>query len=145
MKAAVIAALRFWASIAGLPPEVVASIFALGMVLGVFPVYGLPTLFCAPAALVFRLNLPAIQVVNQLCSPLQLLLLVPLGRAGARVPFLCAGGLGGSTHWNLPDAARNAITGWFCFCVPAGLALYAILAVGLRHRHRRLNLLESPV
>lgn len=124
-------------------PKTVALVLTLGLVLGVFPVCGLPTLFCAAAALAFRLNLPAIQLVNQLCWPLQLALLVPLGRAGARIPVL--GIAVTSTHWNLAGAARNAVAGWFCFCVPLGLALYAILAFGLCRRQRRLSLLENPV
>lgn len=134
---------KFRESISGLSPETVALIFALGIVLGVFPVYGLPTLFCAIAAVAFRLNLPAIQLVNQICSPLQLALLIPLGRAGARI--LGLSGPGSATHWNLAGAARNAVVGWFCFCVPLGLALYAILALGLRCRQRRVSLLENPV
>ncbi len=129
---------RFRASVAGLSPETIALIVAAGLVLGVFPVYGLPTLLCAAAAFVFRLNLPAIQVVNQLSSPLQFALWLPLGRIGARI-------VGGQAAWSLIGASRDAIVGWFCFCVPLGFVLYLLLLIGLRQcRKEWFNGLKSP-
>src|ERR1700674_5443840 len=53
---------------------------AVGLVLGTFPVYGCPTLLCVLASLVLRVNLPALQVVNQLTLPLQIAMLMPLAR-----------------------------------------------------------------
>ncbi len=123
---------RFRRSITGLSPETVALIFVLGLVLGVFPVYGAPTVLCAVVAVALRLNVAAVQIINQLCSPLQIALLVPLGRAGERIP-----GLGQHPAvWNLADAARNAVVGWCCFCVPAGIVAYVILAAVLHCRRR---------
>lgn len=66
----------------GVTPEKIALSLAMGIVLGVFPVLGATTLLCAAAALVFRLNLPAIQLVNYIVYPLQLALFVPFIRAG---------------------------------------------------------------
>jgi len=43
---------------------------------------GTTTLLCGAAALLFRLNLPAVQLVNYFLYPLQLLLIVPFVRAG---------------------------------------------------------------
>lgn len=135
MKAA---AARFWSSAAGMPPGTVALVLALGLVLGVFPIMGCPTLLCAAAALALRLNLPAMQLVNQLSSPLQWALLIPLGRAGARI-------LGGAAAWSLAGAARDAIVGWFCVCVPLGLVFYVVMLVTLRRcRGGWFNGLESP-
>ena len=135
MKAA---AYRFWASVAGLSPEAISLIIALGLVLGVFPVFGCPTVLCVLAAVTLRLNLPAIQLVNQLSSPLQLALLIPLSRIGARIS-------GGPAAWSLAGATRDAIAGWFCLCVPLGLALYFILVFTLnRRRQEWFNGLESP-
>lgn len=136
------------ASISSLSPETIAMIFALGLVLGVFPVFGLPTLLCWAAAIVFRLNLPAIQLVNQICSPLQYALLIPLARAGAKIISLGGGGpritVNSAFFWNLAAAARNAIVGWCCFCVPAGLLLYVVIAFALRRRKQTcFNELES--
>ena len=122
MKAA---ASRFWALVAGRSPETIALIFALGLVLGVFPVFACPTLLCVLAAVVLRLNLPALQLLNQVSSPLQLALWIPLGRIGARIR-------GEPAAWSFGGATRNAIVGWFCLCVPLGLALYLVLVFTLR-------------
>lgn len=67
----------------GLTPEKIAFTIALGITLGVTPVLGSTALLCTLAAVLFRLNLPAIQLVNWLVYPLQLALLVPLLRTGA--------------------------------------------------------------
>lgn len=56
---------------------------ALGITLGIFPVLGMTTLLCTLAAVAFRLNLPAIQVVNYMVYPLQLALLAPFYSAGS--------------------------------------------------------------
>src|SRR5215813_8399011 len=72
----------------GITPEKIAQSLAFGIVLGVFPVLGLvpvlgsTTILCAMAAIVFRLNLPAIQLVNSFVYPLQLALLIPFIRFG---------------------------------------------------------------
>ena len=62
-----------------------ALLVAVGLVLGTFPVYGLPTLLCAAAAVLLRLNAAGLQLVNQLSTPLQLALLLPLARIGWRI------------------------------------------------------------
>jgi uncharacterized protein (DUF2062 family) len=69
----------------GITPEKLALSIAFGFVLGVFPALGTTTLLCTGAALLLRLNLPAIQLVNYLVYPLQLALLVPFLQAGSRV------------------------------------------------------------
>jgi len=66
----------------GLSPEKLALCVALGLLLGTFPVLGSTTLLCTVAAIAFRLNMPAIQLVNYFTYPLQLLLFVPFIRAG---------------------------------------------------------------
>jgi len=66
----------------GVSPEKISLGMAWGIVLGIFPVLGLTTILCGLAALVFRLNLPAIQLVNFLVYPLQLVLLIPFFHLG---------------------------------------------------------------
>jgi uncharacterized protein (DUF2062 family) len=66
----------------GVTPEKIALSLALGMVLGIFPVLGSTTLLCSLAALLFKLNIPAIQMVNFVVYPLQLVFLLPFYRAG---------------------------------------------------------------
>jgi uncharacterized protein (DUF2062 family) len=67
----------------GITPEKVALTIALGLALGVTPVIGSTTLLCTLAAIVLKLNLPAIQLVNGVVYPLQLALIIPFLRAGA--------------------------------------------------------------
>ena len=66
----------------GLSPEKLALCVALGLLLGTFPVLGSTTLLCTAAAIIFRMNRPAIQLINYFTYPLQLLLFVPFIRAG---------------------------------------------------------------
>jgi len=69
----------------GITPEKIALSLAFGIGLGVFPVLGSTTMLCALAAILFRLNLPAIQLVNYCVYPLQLALLIPFMRFGERL------------------------------------------------------------
>ena len=69
----------------GSTPERLALSIALGIALGLVPALGIPTLLCTLAAFLFRLNLPAIQLVNYFVYPLQLVLLIPFIRAGERL------------------------------------------------------------
>ncbi len=55
---------------------------ALGVALGIFPVLGTTTVLCTIAAFSLRLNIAAIQVVNYVVYPLQIILLAPFYSAG---------------------------------------------------------------
>ena len=122
----------------GMSAEAIALCVVLGIVLGVFPVFGGPTILCALAALCLRLNFPAIQCVNYLAYPLQIALILPFIRLGRwlfrsepRSPIL--------THaytwhaaYSLAKTGAHTIVAWFCVCAPAGLLLYMLLAYLLR-------------
>lgn len=69
----------------GMTPQKLALCMMLGIFLGVFPLIGTTTLLCAFAALVLRLNLPAIQAVNYAVYPLQILLIFPYMLAGSKL------------------------------------------------------------
>ena len=73
----------------GISPDRLALCVAIGVVVGNIPILGISTILCAVIALVFRLNLPAIQIVQALMVPTQLLLIIPFVRLGEwilRVP-----------------------------------------------------------
>jgi uncharacterized protein (DUF2062 family) len=109
----------------GMSPDTLALCVAVGLVLGTFPVFWVPTLLCLGAAILLRLNVPALQIVNTLTSPLQLALLIPFHHLGARLlPVLHLGGV-----W---DPVVRAIAGWLCAGVPLGLLLYLALLGILR-------------
>jgi apolipoprotein N-acyltransferase len=114
---------RLAAATQGLSADKIALIVALGLVLGAFPVYGCPTILCGLAAIVLRLNLPALLLVNQMATPVQIALLVPLARTGSWI-FGSRAGFGG--------AIRNAMAGWVCVCIPMGVLLYFTLGYVLR-------------
>ena len=69
----------------GVTPERLALSLVLGVALGLFPVLGTTTALCALAALILRLNLPAIQIVNWFVYPVQFALLIPFFRLGEKL------------------------------------------------------------
>lgn len=66
----------------GLSPQKLAMSVALGLALGTFPMLGATTLLCTAAAILFRLNMPSIQLINYFTYPLQLALFIPFIRIG---------------------------------------------------------------
>jgi uncharacterized protein (DUF2062 family) len=130
---------RFWPQITAWlrdesSTEKLALSLALGLVLGVFPFLGVPTILCGIAAAVWRLNFPALQLVNYLAYPLQLALLWPFARFG--------GALFGVQHLRgvagFSLLALRATAAWFCFAVPACLILYWALRRLLRWQRAHL-------
>jgi len=73
----------------GIAPPRLALCVAIGIVIGNIPILGVSTIFCTAIALLFRLNLPAIQAAQWAMAPTQLLLIIPFVRLGEwllRVP-----------------------------------------------------------
>lgn len=120
---------RLNASLEDLPPERVALVVTIGLALGVFPIWGLPTVFCLLAAALLRGSVAPLQILNNLSSPLQLALLVPLERAGARL-FGTPAGLPAAGRIGM--AARHAVAGWACICVPGAVLFYFALLFAIR-------------
>ena len=67
---------------AGLAPRQLALCIATAIVVGNIPILGVSTILCAVIALIFRLNMPAIQLVQAAMAPTQLLLIIPFVRLG---------------------------------------------------------------
>jgi uncharacterized protein (DUF2062 family) len=67
----------------GITPEKLALSVGLGVSLGIFPMIGSTTVLCTVFGLVFRVNQPAIQLVNYFTYPLQLVLFIPFFQLGA--------------------------------------------------------------
>jgi uncharacterized protein (DUF2062 family) len=139
----------------GVTPEKLALSLALGMVFGVFPALGWTTTLCAILAIVLRLNLPAIQIVNYFMYPLQIALLVPFFRLGEklfRAPHLplSVPQIYGMIHTSLWTAIKllwtttwHAIVAW-AFLAPIFVTLaYAILTPLLRRVLHRQTALHS--
>ena len=115
-------------SLAGTPPETIALSVILGLTFGVFPMYGVPTLLCLAAALLWRPHIPLLQAINAATTPLQFALALPFHRLGYHlVPD--APGVAGFT--------MRMVAGWFLACVPIGLCSYLVLRQYLRRRQLR--------
>ncbi len=128
----------------GITPEKIALSLAFGIVLGIFPVLGSTTVLCAVAALIFQLNLPAIQLLNYLIYPLQLFLLVPFIRMGEKLfrasPLqLSLTQILTMVRADLPHAIStlwraevHAVSAWLVIGLPAMLLIYFLLSRALR-------------
>ena len=106
----------------GISHEKIALSIAVGTAIGIFPILGATTVLCTLAALLLRLNLPAIQLVNFVVYPLQLFLLLPFLRFG--------GWLFGDQRFSqigkeIIDLIRNDL--WGSFGVLWDLTLYAVV------------------
>jgi uncharacterized protein (DUF2062 family) len=129
----------------GVTPEKLALSVALGAVVAVIPVLGVSTVACAALAVWLRLNMPAIQVVNYLMTPVQLLLIIPFLRFGERLtgaprhPVTLESGLTLLSHgiWNavriLWDSIVHATFGWLVVAPLAMTALYVVFRQVFRH------------
>jgi uncharacterized protein (DUF2062 family) len=133
----------------GVTPEKMALSLALGVAIGVFPALGTTTALCALVAFIWRLNLPAIQIVNYFVYPVQLALLIPFFRAGEILfgaPHLPLSGsqIVGMVRASFWGAIRflwtttwHAMIAW-CLIAPVFVGLvYVILAPLLRRALRR--------
>ena len=128
----------------GLSPEKISMGMACGIVLGIFPVLGSTTILCAIAAVIFRLNLPAVQLVNYLVYPLQLVLLIPFFHLGSllfqvdplplsvqKVIAMLQSDLWGTILF-LWDTTLHAIAVWLLVSPPILLTLHFIFTRLLR-------------
>ncbi len=66
----------------GLTPHKLSMTCAMGVVIGIFPIFGTTTILCFGIAIAFRLNIPLIQLVNYLVAPLQLIFIIPFIKIG---------------------------------------------------------------
>ena len=69
----------------GISPEMLALSIALGFIIGIIPMIGVSTAICAILALRFGLNIVAIQLVNYIAYPLQLIFYIPFIKAGEKM------------------------------------------------------------
>ena len=140
----------------GITPEKIAMSVVFGAALGIFPVLGSTTVLCALAAVIFRLNLPAIQIVNYFVYPLQLALVIPFMKMGARVFRGAAVGLSLTQMLEMFRADRlhalkvlwvvavQAVGAWSLVAPPLGVVAYLILVWALRRAAARRSVLEVP-
>jgi uncharacterized protein (DUF2062 family) len=123
----------------GVSPRRLALCVAIGVVVGNIPILGISTILCAAIALAFRLNLPAMQMVQAAMAPTQILLIIPFVRFGEwllRLPpqpvsikeglALLAQGAGHAIVV-LRDAILHAGLAWMLVAPIAVLLIYTLL------------------
>jgi uncharacterized protein (DUF2062 family) len=129
----------------GVSPRKLALSLALGGTIGLIPVLGVSTALCALAALTLKLNMPAIQLVNYLLTPLQLLLIIPLLRFGELLanappfPVTLESGLALLSHGAINAiqvlglAIVHATLGWILLAPLCAWLLYRALEPAFHH------------
>lgn len=125
----------------GLTPEKLARTFCLGGAIGVMPLLWGTSLLCMALAHVLRINQVALQTVNYLLYPLQLVLLVPFFKLGMRLfpwgppvpPHLLDTVLQSpGRSWPLLGwLTVKSLAAWLVTAVPAALLIYGALRVTL--------------
>ena len=121
----------------GVTSEKLALSLSLGTAIGLIPIVGVSTALCAMMAVFLKLNMPAIQLVNYLLTPLQLILIIPLLRLGEllvnapRFPVTLESALALLSHGAI-NAVQVLATAIVLAPVVA-LVLYHILEPTLRH------------
>lgn len=129
----------------GVTPAKLALSISLGTAIALVPVLGVSTALCALAALALKLNMPAIQLVNYLLTPLQLILIIPQLRFGEllvnapRFPITLEAGLALLSHGAinaiqvLSVAIFHATLGWIVLAPVLAFVLYRVLEPVFRH------------
>ncbi|KAJ3222535.1 hypothetical protein HK099_002208 [Clydaea vesicula] len=98
----------------------------LGIVLGLFPILGLSSVICLVLALVFKLNLPLIQVVNFSLTPFAFALCVPFFKFGTFLLRFDVDSFLPNSLWNKVYSEPilglkiiiSGIFGWLIICLP---------------------------
>lgn len=72
----------------GMTPHKLALSLSLGVCLGLFPVIGVTTILCLAVAFIMRLNMAAIQLVNYVVYPIQILCIIPLMKLGSMITHI---------------------------------------------------------
>lgn len=122
----------------GITPKKLALCIALGAVLGLFPVIGSTTFLCFVAAFALRLNVAAMQLVNYLIYPLQLILIIPFINAGSwimgvnPIPYTVEEMITIVTEdivkafWMFGYAQLLGVLAWVIIAIPVALLLFLI-------------------
>lgn len=121
----------------GLSPDKLAQSFSFGVILGLMPLPG-SSLTCTLASILFRLNFGAIQLINYMVAPVQLVLLIPFYKAGAAITGsdVMKGSFDDIANrfktdlwamlYELGSTAVAAVAIWAVISVPLGIVLYRV-------------------
>ncbi len=123
----------------GTSPEKISQCFAFGILFSVLPFPGFSSILCALFAVWMKLNMAAIQAINWLCLGLQIALVVPFIRIGARIWHAPPPQLSGTEIIALlrasplafarmfGDYVIHALTAWIIIGPVVALATYGVV------------------
>ena len=136
----------------GVTPTKLSIALSLGFLIGVLPLPGMTTIICSIIALIFRLNMPAMQLVNQVLYPAQLILLLPFIRGGEYLLDSTPLKLNAEEIFELfkadflkgietvGSALGAGVVSWTVFSIPAYFLLYYVTYYFLnRYAQRKLR------
>ena len=139
----------------GLTPHKLAMAFAWGTIFGLFPVIGTTTALCAIAAVIFRLNMGAIQIANYMVYPLQIILIIPYIRLGEYIFNIPQFPLSisklkimfGESVWEslgiLGNSILSGMFAWLLTAIPLFVILYFVSRGAFRRIIRRRNIRQG--
>lgn len=139
----------------GISIERLSVSLALGITVGLIPLYGLTTLLIGAVALSLRLNFIAMQIAHYIVHPVQIALLIPFLKVGdsmvkgTEVSFSVQQyfHLFKTDFWGaLKDLwliNLSAIGVWLVISIPLFLGLYYLLMKLIRHYLPRLGYLRA--
>jgi uncharacterized protein (DUF2062 family) len=130
----------------GATPRSLAWSIAAGLLIGINPVIGSTTVLCLAAAFSLRLNVVASQIANHAMFPVELALVIPFIRLGARVFHTAVMPLSPRLFFVAVGSAPLALTRqiwlweWHAFVLWAGVSMIAapVIALGLTPVLRRV-------
>jgi len=133
----------------GLSPTKLAQSFSIGICFGIMPLPG-STLTCTIAAVALKLNFGAIQLINYMVAPLQIILIYPFLKLSAYITGIdIMAGSGSLLIERLKLDTLNALSEfgitigvafiiWVAVSIPLGLMLYRVsLPVFIRLTEKR--------
>lgn len=117
-------------------PEKLALTLALGIIFGIMPFMGVTTYILALLAIILKLNIPAIQLVNYAMYILQITLFVPFLKSGQYVfggpelPFELSNVISmlKNHFWSTLEALWQVnllgVLMWVIVAIPVGIGIY---------------------
>jgi len=133
-------------------PHKLSLTLALGIIFGIIPFMGISTYLLLLIAIVFRLNIPAIQLVNYVAYVAQITLFVPFLKSGQLIfngpelPFDLSNVIGmlQTQFWVTIEAIWEinllGVATWAIIAIPGGFGIYYLSRSFFSKQQQKLQL-----
>lgn len=123
----------------GLSPKELALSISVGIIISIFPIFGITTIVLTGIAVYFKLNLPIMIILSYIFEPVKILLIIPFINIGARIfntehTLLSLEAIEASykisfikTVVSLWYEVVCGFAGWFVFAVPLSIPFFFLL------------------